>query len=531
MDNSLIKIGNRAHLRRNILICLLLSVIILLIYGQVIHHQFVLYDDDIYVTDNVHVRKGITWEGTKWAFSFNSVVYLHPLAWMSHMLDFQIFGMNAGWHHLINVLFHLGSSILLFLTFNRMTGAAWRSAFVALLFAIHPLNVESVAWVAERKSVLSTFFWMLTLWSYVQYVERPTVMRYGWVLLFFIFGLLAKPMLVTLPFFLLLLDYWPLGRIEPQKFRPVDKRKAKAGIFRRFQLNIPNRLILEKLPLLAFSLIFIFLSSLSLQRLGIVISYTHHPIGQRIANAIVSYVKYLGQIFWPSNLAVIYPYPKIIPTWQVVGSVFLLSALTILFLLNSRRVPFGGVGWFWYLGTLVPVLGLFQAGHWPAMADRFTYIPAIGIFVIIAWGGARLTKRWYYVKTIQSAVAVVIVMLLMAAAWVQIGIWRNSTSLFEHALEVTQNNFMVHNNLGNIYFSQGLLDEAGKHYSEAIRIEPDFALAHNNLGAVMLLRGRIEAAIYHFRNATMLKPGYQRAQRNLKKALKLRDSESETKID
>ena len=440
------------------------------------------------------------------------------------MLDVQIFGMKSGWHHLTNVLFHMANSILLFLTFNRMTGAVWRSAFMAMLFAIHPLNVESVAWVAERKSVLSTFFWMLTLWSYVRYVERPQAMRYLWVLLFFILGLMAKPMLVTLPFVLLLLDYWPLGRFEMQSLRSIGKQKAKEGILRRWQKNIPNRLILEKLPLFAFSLIFIFVSSLSLQRLGIMLSYAHHPSDLRLANAIASYIKYLAKIFWPSNLAVIYPYPDTVPTLQVVGAVFVLAALTIWFLLKFRRAPFGGVGWLWYLGTLVPVLGLIQAGHWPAMADRFTYIPAIGIFIIIAWGGAWLAKRWYHSKKVLSAAAVVIVILLMAVTWVQVGIWRNSTTLFKHALEVTQNNFMVHNNLGTIYFSQGLLDEAMEQYSESLRIEPAYALAHNNIGAVMLLRGKIEAAIFHFRKATILKPDYQRAQRNLKKALKRRNS-------
>lgn len=523
MDKSVFNPEIQVNLKRDTLICMLLALTILLIYGQVINHQFVLYDDDMYITANVHVRNGITWEGIKWAFSFNNVVYLHPLAWLSHMLDVQIFGIRPGWHHLTNVLFHIASSILLFLAFKRMTGAVWRSAFVAMLFAIHPINVESVAWVAERKSVLSTLFGMLTLWSYVRYVEHPKVMRYLWVLLFFTLGLLAKPMLVTLPFVLLLLDYWPLGRIEPQRHRAVDKQKAKDGIFLGFQTNIPNRLILEKLPIFGLSLTFIFLSSLALQRLGIVVSYAHHPIGMRIANAMVSYIKYLGKILWPSNLAVIYPYPQTMPAWQFVGAVLLVLSLTIMFCLRMRSVPFGGVGWLWYLGTLVPVLGLVQAGHWPAMADRFTYIPAIGIFIIIVWGGSRLARKWHQAKTVLSVAAFVILIPLMAATWVQIGTWRNSTTLFKHAIEVTQNNYMVHNNLGNIYFSQGLLDEATKHYSEAIRIEPAFALAHNNIGAVMLRSGKIETAIVHFRKATILKPGYLRAHRNLKKALKLRD--------
>jgi hypothetical protein len=523
MNKSVFKLDNQVNLKRDTLICVLLAVMILAVYGQVLNHQFVNYDDDMYVTENVHVQNGMTWEGAKWAFSFNNVVYLHPLAWLSHMLDVQLFGMEPGWHHLTNVLFHIVNSMLLFLVFNRMTGAAWRSAFVAMLFAIHPINVESVAWVAERKSVLSTLFWMLTLWSYIRYVEHPGIMRYLWVLLFFILGLLAKPMLVTLPFFLLLLDYWPLGRIESQRHSPVDKQKAKDGIFLTFQTNIPHRLIFEKLPFFAFSLISIFLSSLSAQRLGIGVSYEVNPIGLRIANAMVSYIKYLGKIFWPLKLAFIYPYPQTIPAWQVVGAVLLLLCLTIMLLLKIRRAPFGGVGWLWYLGALVPVIGLVQAGFWPAMADRFAYIPAIGIFIIIVWGGSELVRNWYQGKTVLSAAAVIILMLLMAVTWAQVDIWRNSTTLFKHAIKVTQNNYMVHNNLGNIYFNQGLLDEAIKQYSEALRINPAFALTHNNLGAAMLRSGKIEGAIFHFRKATILEPGNPDAQRNLLKTLKLRN--------
>jgi hypothetical protein len=523
MNKRSFKSDNQANLKRNAIICGLLLVAILILYCRVINHEFVNYDDDLYITENPYVQKGITWEGTKWAFSFNNVVYLHPLSWLSHMLDVQLFGMAPGRHHLTSVLFHIANTILLFLLFNRMTGAAWRSAFVAMLFAVHPINVESVAWVAERKSVMSTFFWMLTIYSYIRYVEQPGVLRYLWILLFFSLGLMSKPMLVTLPFVLLLLDFWPLDRIDPKKHRDNDQRKANAGIFATFQMKISNRLILEKIPLFAVSLVAIFLSSIAVERLGITLSYVSKPISLRLSNAVVSYIKYLGKIFWPSDLTFLYPYPRTLPALQIIGSALILICLTTWVLMKLKKAPFLGVGWFWYIGTLIPVIGLVQAGFWPAMADRFAYIPAIGVFIIVAWGIPGLLKNWRYEKKLLSAAAVVTTIMLMAATWVQLGFWRNSTVLFKHALEVTENNYLVHNNMGNIYFRQEELDKAIHHYSESLRINPSFALAHNNLGAAMFRSGKIEEAIFHFRQATILEPGNIDAQRNLNKLLKFKD--------
>jgi len=408
-----------------------------------------------------------------------------------------------------------------------MTGAAWSSGVVAILFAVHPINAESVTWVAERKSVLSTFFWMLTLWSYIRYVERPGSMRYLWILLFFILGLMAKPMLVTLPFVLLLLDYWPLDRMKFKTSSAADKQKPKDGIIPAFQKKITNRLILEKIPLFAISLITIFLSSMSVERLGITLSYESKPIALRLANAVVSYSQYLEKIFWPRDLAFIYPYPHAVPVLQIIISIILLLSITTVLLLKWRSTPFFVVGWLWYLGTLVPALGLIQAGFWPAMADRFAYIPAIGLFVIVTWGISGLAKNWYYKKTILSAATSVTMILLMAATWVQVGFWHNSLTLFKHAIEVTANNYMAHNNLGNIYFRQGELDKAVNHYSEALRINPGFALAHNNMGAAMLRSGKIEEAIFHFREAIILEPDNLEALRNLQKALKLRSLASD----
>ena len=518
------KSENHADLMRKTIICGLLMAATLLVYYRAINHEFVNYDDDLYVTQNVNVQKGITWEGIKWAFSFNNVVYLHPLTWLSHMLDVQIYGMRSGWHHLTSLLFHLANTMLLFWVFNRMTGAAWRSGVVAILFAIHPINVESVAWVAERKSVLSTFFWMLTILSYIRYVERPGSMRYLLILLVFVLGLMAKPMLVTLPFVLLLLDYWPLNRMKFKSSGSIDKQKSRERMLPIFEKNITSRLILEKLPLFAVSLVTIFLSSISVERLGITLSYESKPITLRLTNAVVSYVDYLGKVFWPSDLTFIYPYPRTLPTLQIIGSAFILLCITIGVLIKLRKVPFLAVGWFWYLGTLIPVIGLVQAGFWPAMADRFAYLPAIGLFIIVAWGISGLAENWHSKKKLISAAAAGAIILLMTAAWVQVGFWQNSLTLFKHAIEVTENNYMAHNNLGNIYFRQGKLDQAVKHYSEALRINPGFALAHNNMGAAMLRSGKIEEALFHFRQATILESGNIDAQRNLNKLLKFKDA-------
>jgi len=501
------------------LICLFLAIAVFIVFWQVKDHAFITYDDDEYVMNNIYVQKGLTLNGVRWAFGFNDVSYWHPLAWLSHMLDVQLYGMDAGGHHLTSVLFHLASCILLFLIFRRMTGAVWRSAFVALLFAIHPLNVESVAWVAERKSVLSTFFWMLAMYSYVRFAEQPGTLKYLWILLFFILGLTAKPMLVTLPFVLLLLDFWPLGRMNAGAQAMVGSQKSENETPFAFQIGILPRLIFEKLPFFFLAAIATFWSSVSVRRLGIVLSGESKPIGLRAANAMVSYVKYIGKLFWPLDLTFIYPYPRTIAAWQVIASVLILMSLTIGVLIKLRKAPFLAVGWFWYLGTLIPVIGLVQAGFWPAMADRFAYIPAIGLFIIVAWGISGLVKNWYYKKTLLSAAAVVTLIFLMAVAWVQVGYWRNSTLLFEHALDVTANNYLVHNNLGNLYFRQGEIEKAIKQYAESLRINPGFALAHNNLGAAMLRTGNIEKAISHFQIALRLKPDDEDFRNNLNKTL------------
>ncbi len=494
------------NVRCELWISLLLVLAILAVYWQVSNHSFITYDDDLYVTKNSYVLQGLNVSSIKWAFSLNDAFYWQPLAWLSHMLDIELYGLNSGMHHTTNLIFHALNSLLLFFVFNRMTGKLWRSAFVAACFALHPLNVESIAWVAERKNALSTLFWILTMLSYTLYVERPGLLRYLSVVLCFLLGLMAKPMLVTLPFVLLLLDFWPLDRL----------RLGSAD----FKLNANFRhILIEKIPLFVIAFLSVWISTLSVSRLGIVTSVHLKPMSLRIANALISYVYYLGKMIWPVNMAFLYPYPLTVSLWQTIGSGFFLLCLTAAFLLKLRKAPYLSVGWLWYLGTLVPVIGLVQAGFWPAMADRFTYVPATGIFVIIAWGLPELVAGWQYRKKILFSAAAVVLLFFMAMTSVQVKYWRDSKALYEHTLEVTKNNYLVHNNLGNVYFRNRQFPEAVYQFSEALRINPGYAVAHNGLGAALIRMGNIEKAISHFQEAIKINPGFTNAHNNLKNTL------------
>ena len=349
-----------------IAIYLFLTAASLLAYWQVIQCDFINFDDPAYVTENIHIRHGITMAAIRWAFTTGYAANWHPLTWMSHMLDVQLFGLNPRWHHLTNLLFHIGNTLLLFFVFHRMTKAPWQSAFVAALFALHPFHVESVAWVAERKDVLSAFFWMLTMAAYIYYVERPSLLRYSAVLVFFIFGLMAKPMLVTLPFVLLLLDYWPLRRLQGAG--------SGQGIPQSFAFR---PLLLEKLPLFALAALSCIVTYIVHREGGAVRSFEAFSPGVRIANAVVCYVIYAGKAIWPNDLAVFYPHPGAWPLWQVMGAVLLFGVITLTVIRTAKRFPYLTFGWLWFAVTLVPVIGIVQVGR-QAMADRYTYIPLIG---------------------------------------------------------------------------------------------------------------------------------------------------------
>ena len=482
-------------------ICLFLVGITLAVFYRSFSYDFLNFDDDVYVTANQNVQKGLTLENTLWAFRTTSIAYWHPLTWISHMLDVQVWGVDSGRHHLTNVLFHMTNALLLFLALNHMTGAAWRSAFVAIFFALHPLNVESVAWVAERKNLLSTFFGMLTLLAYGCYTQKPDLIRYLIVGVFFLLGLLAKPMLVTLPFLFLLLDYWPLRRFS--------LRDSSTG-----RRNKTSGLILEKLPFLIISGIFVYVSSASIQGSGILRTLKAVPMSLRFSNAVVSYVKYMGKMIWPFNLTLIYPYPQSISEGQFFLSLIFLVAVSVYVIWLLKGHSYLAVGWFWYLGTLVPVSGLVQAGLWPAMADRWAYVPLIGLFIAIVWGIAELADGRPFCKKSIPIFAILIMGFLGATTWVQLGYWKNSIELFRHALEITADNAVAHNNLGNAILHSGKSDQAYEHYAQAIRIIPDFAEAHYNIARILTDQSKIDAALSHYGSAIKSNPRFEKAYYN-----------------
>jgi tetratricopeptide (TPR) repeat protein len=482
------------NVRPDILICLFLVIAILLVYWQVRNYSFVNYDDRQYVTQNHYVNTGFTLESIKWSFTAIHASNWHPLTWLSHMLDCQIYGMNPGQHHLTNVLLHILNTLLLFLVFKRMTGKLWQSGFVAALFALHPLHVESVAWVAERKDLLSTFFWMLTLWSYTRYVERSEFYQYLLVVLFFILGLLAKPMLVTLPFVLLLLDYWPLRRFE------LGSRGESDSQQRRFYFG----LLWEKMPLFFLSALSSVVTYIAQESSGAVNSLAVIPFHIRIANATVSYASYIEKMIWPHHLAVFYPYPESISSWKIAGAGLLFGGISVAVCKMVRTKPYVAVGWLWYIGTLVPVIGIVQVGV-QKMADRYTYVTLIGLFIIIAWGVPDILVRWRHKRVILAVSTTFILSAVMICTWFQIKNWQNSITLFEHALNVTVDNSVAHINLGEALAGQGKIDAAVSHYHEALRIKPNLAAPHLNLGVALKEGGKLGEAINHFSKVLGLK--------------------------
>jgi len=501
------------------LIGLLLIVATLGAFWQVRSHDFLNYDDDIYVTENPQVQKGFTRKSVIWAFTSGYASNWHPLTWLSHMLDCQLFGLNPGGHHLTNLMLHLANTLLLFLLLNRMTSAFYRSAFVAALFALHPLHVESVAWVAERKDVLSTLFWMLTMWTYFLYVEHPRLGRYLLTLVVFTLGLMTKPMLVTLPCVLLLLDYWPLDRLAMRKSVDSINSGAQKRLSSSPQRAFLLRLFWEKVPFFAFAAVSSGVTFLVQQSSGAVKPVELFPLSIRIANGLVSYVSYMGKMIWPLHLAVFYPHPgSSLPMWLAGAAGLLLLGISVAVIRAGRRHPYLAVGWLWYLGTLVPVIGLVQVGM-QAMADRYTYVPLIGLFIMIAWGIPELTRGWRHGRVALRMVAGSLLAALMVCTWMQLRHWKNNMTLFEHALHTTDNNYLAYDSLGNTLAQQGKIEEAIAHYSAALRIKPDFVISHNNLGLALLQRGDVEQAITHFTAALRYQSHFPEAHNNLGLAL------------
>ena len=499
-----------------VLIGAFLVVAIIVVYWQVVGFDFINFDDPVYVKDNDMVREGITIKGIVWAFT--SVVYAfnwHPLTWISHMLDVQLFGMNPGMHHLTNVIIHIFNTLLVFFVFERMTGALWRSAVIAMLFALHPVHVESVAWIAERKDVLSTFFWLMTMIGYYWYVRHRTIKRYLIVIIFYILGLLSKPMLVTLPFVLLLLDYWPLNRLGPvvreEGINNNQKERIRGPVIKWPMIKT---LLTEKIPLLGLAVIACFMTLFAQLNDQEIITIEKVDLGTRILNAISSYAAYLEKMVFPFNLAVFYPYPAVFHLYVVIPYSILLLSITTLVLFFVRSLPYLAVGWLWYLGTLIPVIGIIQVGE-QSMADRYTYIPLIGIFLIVVWGLADLISKWRHGEYALRILPTALLLLLMWATWIQVGKWKNSEILFRHALQVTRNNYLAHYDLGSALFDKGDVDGAIKQYRETLKINPKVSSAHNNLGIIMYRRGNDAEAIYHFSAALKLNAHQAKVYNNL----------------
>jgi protein O-mannosyl-transferase len=485
-------------------IYLMLLAATLAVYSQVRSYDFVNYDDREYVSENARVRAGLTPDGAAWAMTSTFEGNWFPLTWLSHMLDCQVFGLDGGLHHLTNVLLHILSTLLLFAWLHRMTGAAWRSAAVAFLFALHPLHVESVAWVTERKDALSAFFWFLTLWAYVRYARKPGTARYLPVLAFFCLGLMSKSMVITLPFILLLLDFWPLRRIWAAEAAASVKGKPKAAPMNHAKARL-GTILLEKVPFFALSAGIAVITFIAQGKGGAVASLARIPFGRRVANALISYMIYLLQMFWPARLAVFYPLPSTIPVWQVIAALLALLGITAMVLRWLHRFPYLTVGWFWYLGTLVPVIGLVQVGM-QAHADRYAYLPLVGIFMMLAWGLAEWVERRPQIRIAVAGISAAACLALAVLTWRQIRSWQDSRTLFQHAIEVTANNHVAHNGLGVALREQNRVNEAAAHFVEAIRMQPGYPEAHANLGDAYLLLGRIEDAAKELTEAIRLNP-------------------------
>jgi len=519
------------------LIGLLLFGLVAWTFLPAVHNGFINLDDGVYVYDNARVKKGLTWENIRWASTTLYFGIWHPLTWMSHMLDCQWFGLRPGGHHLTSVLLHAANTVLLFVVLRRMTGALWRSALVAALFGLHPLHVESVAWVAERKDVLSTFFVMLTLWAYARYAQGPLfsnqwsvissqssgtpapdssartpghrslitgyrLLFYFASLLFFALGLMSKPMVVTLPAVLLLVDYWPLRRLELSTLRS--------------QPSTILRLVVEKLPFVLAALLVSWLTLRGAHEEGWTASVVQYGITDRIANATLSYARYCLQMFWPADLAAYYPMPATFPAWSVAGAGLLLLVTSIVAVFAARRWPYVIVGWLWYLATLLPVIGLLIQLASYSHADRYTYVPLIGLFLSLVWGGWELVNHSRQPVRVGAAVAVVAALVLsIVLTRQQLGYWKDSETLFRHALAVNQNNWLAHNNVGTALYRQGRDEEAIQHFQECVRLQPRYASAHLNLGNAFHRIGRDDDSIRAYRAGLKLKPDEAEAQYSL----------------
>lgn len=487
--------------KRTLFVSLGLIAATLLVYWRVADYGFIQnYDDAEYITQNPFIQQGLTWKGITWAFTTGYAANWHPLTWISHTIDIQLFGLHPAGHHLVSLFFHLINTILLFTVLNRMTKGFWQSAFVAAVFALHPLHVESVAWIAERKDVLSTLFWLLTMWTYHSWTERPSLKRYGLIMVCLVLGLMTKPMLVTLPLVLLLLDYWPLRRLSTERNKGAKVAKGTPST----SWSRIRPLVVEKIPLLVVALASSASTFLVQQQYTAVQSADVFPMSSRIINGLTAYSAYIFKTIRPADLAVYYPHHGLnTPLLPAIASAGFLIVISTIVVYLRQRNPYLIVGWLWYLGTLVPVIGLIQVGA-QAMADRYMYVPMVGLLIMVAWGSRDITLSWPHRKTVLAIASGSIAVILLELTNSQIAYWRDSATLFQRAVGVTTGNWLAHNNLGQALFQQGRADEAIGHYNEAIRISPTNVQPHINLAVAYDSRGETEKALTHYLTALSL---------------------------
>ncbi len=522
--------NNFLKTNRELIVFTALSALVLVIYWQTTDFGFINLDDNQYVFDNAVVRSGLSWESFKWAFTAFHSANWHPLTWLSHILDIKFFGLNAGGHHATNIILHLINSALAFAVFRKMTGSFWKSAIVAALFAVHPTHVESVAWIAERKDVLSTMFWLLTMFAYLNYCDMAT-RRHGdteneiaasprrlfsasylLTLLLFALGLMAKPMLVTLPFVFLLMDFWSLERLKRLKDLPA--------------------LLVEKIPFFVLSAVSSYVTILAQRTVGAVETLDYLPLGTRFFNALVAYAKYILTLFYPAKLAVWYPYDRDFPMWQIIGAIVLLVGVTALCLWQIRERKYLLMGWLWFLGTLVPVIGIVQVGSQP-MADRYTYIPYFGLFIMLVWGIGDVFAKFNFNKNILRVLFSAAIIIFAVISFKQTSLWRNNEILYKHALAVTKDNYLISYNLCYTLMLEDRLDEAEPYCFTTLRLKPNFYEAQNTLGILELKRGRNAEAEKYFQEALKLAPGYGLVYANLSiaQALLKRPEEAEASLE
>ena len=496
------------------LLAALLALVTIAVYWPVTGNDFVNYDDDVYVTANPHVQGGLTMENIKWAFSSQVSANWHPVTILSHMLDCQVYGLKPWGHHLTNLLLHALNTALVFLLLRGLTGGLWRSVMVAVLFAVHPLHVQSVVWVAERKDVLSAFFGLLALIAYARYAKKKSsnsqlpgaskwsedgsTLNYVLALFFFTLGLMSKAMLVTLPCVMLLLDYWPLKRIRNSEF----------GI-RNF-----IKLLVEKIPFFVLAAAMSIVTFLVQKQGGAVMAVGDYPLDNRVENALMAYCRYTGKFLWPADLAAFYPHVSHWPMAEVLLAGVILCGSTALFVWGRQRFPFLLMGWLWFVGTLVPVIGLVQVGE-QSMADRYTYFPSLGLFILVIWGAAELARCWRFQTTVLSVAGSAVVLLCIASTRQQLRYWKDSEALFRHALAVTDDNALAETDLGLAVLGKGRFDEAVGHLQAAVRLKPSAAEVHNNLGTAYLNKKQYDEAIGQFQAAISLKPSHVKAHANL----------------